>query len=288
MITTNGKVYIKRYLAAQVPTIAQSIAFGLGGASESAADSTLQFEIGRGDVTITSYDFSADKVIFKAVLPEDLSGKIYEVGLFSQTENSLAGNFSSKLIASFDSGTEVWVDSSSGGAAVYTLATTSSTFPRLGGDSLKAAPAASQTQGYVLNDLNIDLSGNSGADVFKFAYNVSGVVPDSVTIRFRTDASNYYYFTQNTPSAGYHIDTLLKGNALVQGTPTWSSITGIEVVVVAAAGGSAVVDFDGIRIEDTDTVNPDYVLVSREVLSTPYEKVEGKTQEIEFSLVVSV
>lgn len=281
MITTNGKTHIKRYLAGHVPSIAQCIAYGIGGSAESAADTSLQFEVGRAEIMLTSYDFANDRLIFKAVLPEAFSAQIYEVALFSQFDNPLAGNFGSKVLASFDSSTETWTKDTDGSAAVYSTSTA-----RLGGDSLSLSAAASTVVGYVLNDVIYDMSGNSGSDVFKFAYNASANV-SVVTLRFRTDASNYYLF--NTyPSAGYKIDTFTKGSAVVTGNPSWSNITSIEVRVQATAGGTAVVDFDGIRIEDTDTVSPEYVMVSRELLATQFTKTEGKTQEVEFSLSVNV
>lgn len=282
MITNEGKTYIKRYLASQVPAIAQCIAFGIGGKAEAATDTALQFEMGRVNTSLTSYDFVGDKVIFKAVLPDDLAGKIYEVAVFSQTENPLAGNYASKLLASFDSDSETWTDVNTNAEGVYSTAAA-----RIGGDSLSLTPAAGATAAFVLNDVLYDLSGNSGADRFVFAYNIGANV-STVQVRFRTDVNNYYYFTLSAPAATYRIDQFTKGNAGVTGTPSWSNITGIEVRVVATAGGAAAVDFDGIRIEDADTVNPEYVMVARELLATPFVKTEGKVQEIEFSLGVSV
>lgn len=287
MISLNGKAFIKRYLAGQASAIAQCISWGIGDKVEAAGDYIMHFESGRADITLTSYDFVNDVIIFKAVLPDDYSGKIYEIGLWSMNENPNAGNYSSKVLASFDSVSEVWVKSSDGSAALY-----SPNHARLGDDSLTVTPDAGQTTSFILNDLVLDLSGNSGADVFKFAYFIGSdapvMAPATITFKFRTDASNYYYYTVTDPAAGYRIDQLLKGNASVVGTPTWAMITGIEISVKADAAGPSLVDFDGIRIEDTDTVNPDYCLVSRKVLATPYTKIDGQTQEIEFSLKVNV
>lgn len=282
MITADGRVYTMRYLAGQVPAIGTCIAYGIGGSAESTTDTSLQFEVGRADVVLSSPDFINNRIIYKAVLPDDFSAKVYEVALYSQLENPVAGNFGSKVLASFDSDSETWTDASTAAAGTY-----STTNARIGGDSLRLAPAASGTAAFVLNNVLFDLSGNSGSDVFKLAYQVGSNV-SSVQVRFRTDASNYYSFTLTTPSAGYRIDTFSKGNAVVTGAPSWDSITGIEVRVVATAGGAATVDFDGIRIEDTDSINPEYVMVAREVLSTQFIKTEGKTQEIEFSLAVSI
>lgn len=282
MITTNGRIYAMRYLAGHVPAIGSCIAYGIGNSAESVNDTALQFEIGRAEVVIISPDLVNNRIVYKAVLPDDFSAKVYEVALFSQFENPLAGQFGSKVLAAFDSDSETWTDASTAAAGVY-----NATNARVGIDSLRLSPAASATAAFVQNDILFDLSGNSASDVFKLAYFVGSNVA-SVQVRFRTDASNYYSFTATSPGAGYRIDSFSKGNAVVTGAPNWANITGIEVRAVATAGGAATVDFDVIRIEDIDTVNPEYVMVAREVLTTQFIKTEGKTQEIEFSLAVSI
>lgn len=282
MITTNGKIYVKRYLAGHVPAIATCIAYGIGRKAEAAGDQSLEFEIGRAEVTLTSYDFVNDRLIYKAVLPDSLTANVSEVALYSQMENPVAGNFASKVLASFDSLSENWTNVADNTPGGYTAVNA-----RIGGDSLAVTPGANSSAGFVLNDVLYDLSGNSGADIFKFAYNVGSNV-SAVQVRFRTDASNYYYYNIASPSAGYKIESYAKGNALVAGTPDWSTINSIEVRVNATTGGAASVEFDGIRIEDTDTINPDYVMVARDVIATPFTKVQGRTQEVEFSLGVTV
>src|SRR5688572_7298790 len=110
MITVDGKVHIKRYLAGFVPAIAQSIAFGLGSAAESVNDTKLQFEVGRTEILLVSYDFVNNKLIFKANVPEDFGGKIYEAALYSTPSNVAAGDSGSRILTTFDSATEDWVD----------------------------------------------------------------------------------------------------------------------------------------------------------------------------------
>jgi hypothetical protein len=82
--------------------------------------------------------------------------------------------------------------------------------------------------------------------------------------------------------------TLPKSSAVATGAPTWESITQLRVATTSTAGGAGTVDFDSIRIEDTDTLNPDYVLVAREVLTTPYVKENGKIQDVEFTIDISI
>jgi hypothetical protein len=283
LITTNGKTHIKRYLAGFVPSICQSIAFGIGGGAEAVGSTRLDFEVGRSDLTLTSYDFVNNKLIFKTSVPDDYLGKIYEVALYSLPENVAAGEFQSRLLTTFDSPTEAWVDASTGTAGTF-----NGTFTRLGIDSLRHTPALSTTKVDTLTQVNMDLSGYSGADVFTVALNAGNTNTSSVKLLFLTDASNYYTVTLGAPVSGYQVMTAAKSTAVATGTPSWSNITEMRVSTTSGAGGASQIDYDGVRIEDTDTLNADYVLVSRELLASPYSKVDGMTQEIEFSLDINV
>lgn len=283
MITLTGKTHIKRYLAGFVPAICQSIAFGIGGSAEVNTSTRLDFEVGRSDLTLTSYDFVNNKLIFKTSVPDDYLGKIYEVALYSLPENTAAGEFQSRLLTTFDSPTESWVDATSGAAGTF-----NSTNTRLGIDSLRHTPALSTTKVDTLTQVNLDLSGFSGADQFTVALNAGNTNTSAVKLLFLTDASNYYTVTMGAPVSGYQVMSASKSTAVATGTPTWTNITEIRVSTTSGAGGASQIDYDGIRIEDTDTLNSDYVLVSRELLASPYTKVDGMTQEIEFSLDISV
>lgn len=281
MITTEGKRYIKRFMAGQVPAIAGSIAFGIGGSVEALTDTSLHFEIDRSDIVLISYDFVNDRLVFKAPVPDTYVGTITEAALFSESINSAAGNFGSKLISTFDSENEEWFT----GASPSTF---SSTFSRVGGDSLRHTATASSTVSSTLDNIEIDLSGNSDADKFLIAYNNTNSFTANFKVKFMTDASNYYTLTVTSPSTSYRISSVLKGDATVTGAPSWGQINSIEVTSTATAGGTSTMDFDAIRIEDMDTVNPDYVLIAREVLGTPFVKEVGKVQDIEYSLDVSL
>lgn len=285
MITTDGKTHIKRYLAGFVPSIAQSIAFGIGDKAEAVGDSGLQLEIDRADITLVSYDFVGNKLIFKAPVPDEFAGKIYEVGLFSMPSDTVAGEFGSRIVTTFDSPTEPWVNSTG-----LTPATFGASSTRVGTDSLLLSQAASGSTSWYLNEVQMDLSGYSGADKFKFAFNSTNAFTSSMTVRFATDASNYYTFTMGTPvnTAGYKFVEILKSAAAATGAPNWANITQIVVTTNSTAGGAGSIEFDAIRIEDSDTINSDYVMVSRELLAVPFVKQAGQTQEVEFALDVNV
>lgn len=281
MITTGGKLHIKRYLAGVVPAVAQSIAYGTGGKALAVGDTRLQFEIGRADITLVEPDYVNNKIIYKATIPEDISGVIYELGLFSVAADAVAGEFSSRLLASFDSDTEDWADA---GGIAPTYVTTNA---RVGKDSMRHTPAASGTELDILA-VDLDLSGYSNADIITFAFNVGNANTSGITLRFMTSTGNHFAYSYGAQTAGYKFVELPRGSFTSTGTPDWSTITSIQVQTNSGAGGASQVDFEGIRIEDADTINPEYVMVSRDLLSVPFVKEEGKIQEVEFSLGINV
>lgn len=283
MITTNGKLHIKRYMAGFVPAVAASIAYGIGGKANAVGDTRLHFEAGRVDVAVTSLDLINNKVIYKAALPPDFSGIIYELAIFNTSADTVAGEFGSRLVSTFDSESETWADPSTGAAPTYNSANS-----RIGGDSIRHTPALSTSESDVLNQLSLDLSGYSGNDLFIFAYNVGNANTSNVKFRFSTDVSNYYEFSLGVQTAGYRVTEVAKSTAVATGTPSWDDINSIQVTTTSGAGGASQVDYDGIRIEDVDTINPDYVMVSRELQGAPFTKVKGKVQEFEFALSINV
>lgn len=280
-ISNNGKTHIKRYLASFVPAIGRSIAFGIGTAAEAVGDKRLQFETGRSDVILTTYDFVNNKLIFKSNIPTTYSGKINEIALYSMATNPSAGESGGMLITTIDSSTEQWTDTTT--ALESEFATTNA---KLGTDALRQSTASGASKTDSL-DVDIDLSGYSPSDTFVLAYNVQNAFTSDVVVRFMVDDSNYYSFSLGAQTAGYKITSFTKGTATITGTPTWDAITKVRVNS-GSTGGAGQVDFDGLRIDDTDTLDQDYVMVARELLSTTFTKVEGRANEIEFALDVSL
>lgn len=283
MLTLDGKTHLKRYLAGMVPAIAESMAFGIGDRPESEGDTALQFEVSRSNISLVSYDFETDRLIFKAPVPDGFDGQVFEVALFSTAVNSVSAGFGSRLLSTLDTQTEFWVDATDGSIEAY-----STTGSRLGVNSLNHSPAAGGTKTSRLSEIFLNLSGYSQSDKFVFAYNVNNANTSALRFQFLTDASNYYEIALGTQTPGYKIIESPKSTATTTGTPDWSNITEIRVSTTSNANGASSVDFDAIRIEDIDTINPDYVMVSREVLVAPYTKENGKAQDIEFSLAVNL
>lgn len=265
MITTQGKSIIFRYLAGYVPRIVESIAIGIGSTAENVNDTALTFESNRVPVTLTSIDIINDKLIFKGVVPQEFVGKIYEVGLWYGSPANSVG--ASSVIVTFDSATEEW-----------TPATWETTIARIGEDALQVAGGSSST----LENIVIDLSSFSTADFLSLAYSADASIND-ISLRFRTDPSNYYEYTF-AAATGYEVKSFGKTLFTATGTPDWANIT--SIVVSATGTGNAV--FDGIRVEDADTLSNDYALVARTVLPVPKTKTDDSEMEIEYALEINI
>jgi|SRR6478609_7539126 len=278
MITAKGKTFIKRYMAGQAGTMVGAISVGIGSTAATLNDSRMQFEFARVPVAVIDYDFANDLLIFKGTLGENVEGKIYEVGIWTAEVNSAAGNQESKLITSFDSETEDWTNE-----------TMDTSVTRIGPDSLKHTPAASGSSSSVLTGITLDLVDYSSLDTFVLAYNVDNGFTASVKFRLRTDASNYYEYSVAAPGTGYRFASIQKGApSAVVGVPNWADINEVEIVTTATGGGSASVEYDGLRIEDVDSVAPEYGLVARFVPAVPVVKAEGIVQDVEYALPVSI
>lgn len=69
-------------------------------------------------------------------------------------------------------------------------------------------------------------------------------------------------------------------------SPDATNITKVGLEVTAGSGGTTNVYFDGLRINDEDTFDPAYGLISRSVFSSGNELVKpsGRAVDIEYKL----
>lgn len=264
MITTQGKSVLFRYLAGNLPRIAESIAIGIGDSAENVNNTILDFEAERVPVTLVSADIVNDKLVFKGTIPQEFVGTIYEVGLWYGNPQTFGG---SSIIVAFDSETEAW-----------STPTWNTALARIGEDALQVAGGASST----LSDIALDLSIFSDADFMSLAYNADAAITN-IVLRFSTDVSNYYEYSF-TAATGYEIKAIGKTAFTATGTPDWANIT--SITVGATGTGNAV--FDGIRAEDADTISTDYALVARSVLSVPKVKTSDTEMDIEYALEITI
>ena len=282
MITNLGKVHIKRFLAGWEPDLARSIAFGVGDSNEVATQDRLDYEIGRTDISLITYNYIEDKLVFKGVMDETFDGVIYEVALYS-SEAGPASTVGSRLLLSFDSETEFWTQ----GGLPATYGTTNT---RIGNDAMMISLNASTSATATYSDIFIDLSGYTSADTFSFAFHSAWPNVSSIVYRFYTDALNYYSVTVPGGSigTGFNIVNIPVAQAVPTGVPRWSEITKVDVVATANADGAVLLQMEGVRVEDRDNTDIGQIMIARTKLATPFTKVAGTIQEVEFPLGVLI
>lgn len=123
MITNNGKQLIGKFLLSQAPNFATHIAAGVGprallpneelsgqDIAELKAKTALDFEVFRVPISAKGFikENGVEKIVFKAEMPTEQRYQITEVGFFPAAENSVAGSYDSKALATFVP-TETWV-----------------------------------------------------------------------------------------------------------------------------------------------------------------------------------
>lgn len=271
LITTAGRKAILDYMAGYVQRLAGSIPVGIGTTAATVNDKTLDFEVASASITLSSVDYAAGAVVYKAQLSAETACTIYEAGL--RTLSSVDAS-SAQMLMDFDE-SDLW-----------TVGTYSPTNSRIGTALRVTSPASTSTTSS-LGGIFYDLSDFNGVDEFSFAFRANNSFVSSVVLRLKTDATNYYSVSFPSPASGvYNIMTFAKSIMTVTGSPDWSNITSADIIVTSTAGGTGGVDFDALRIEDVDSVREDNVLVSRAVLAAPITKVVGIPLDIEYAITL--
>jgi hypothetical protein len=275
LITTEGKRLILRYLAGLAPNIGEVLAVGVSGVAANVADSALTFEIDRATISLKSPNYTTNQVIFKGTLPQEAIYKIYEVGLYSQASNSLAGEFASRILTTFDTSIENW-----------TNVTVDTTQQRTSVDAVRVDVGASATVN-IRAPAILDLSGYTFNDEFKLGFYKSTNNITNVTLVFENQggATLTRTIAVNALPTGYNVIAFKKGD--FTGTATWNAITSYGLNIQANATGGFLI-LDGIRVEDTDTPNLDYILVSHAVLGAPLSKDATAPYDVEYALEFTV
>lgn len=285
LITTAGRRVIADYLAGIVPNWCGALAVGVGSTGAAITDTRLEFEAARGTVKSRTVSYGAGVindhlVVAKATLDNDISGRFYEMGVFSADRNGALGSTGSTAISTGDSTEEwqifdgsVWIDTT-------TAPNTVNSRNARNGIVMDSADGLS----YRLNNLSLDLSAFAPADYFVFAKMILTGSLSTLAVRFHSDDSSYYSVSSSSSAflnaTGYKTLVWQKADFSATGTPDWSRITYIEFVFT----GTASFMIDGIRVEERDVINSDYALVSRSILSVPIEKTAGSIMEIEYYL----
>ncbi len=281
----------------------KDLAIGIGNTAVDANgnDTKLEFEFYRLPVTLGSFDISQTGVdgggnpifaytaIYKATVPQDVSGVISEVGLYPGVRSS-NNSYDSKFITSFENNIN-WLDSSNNNPVLRSNSTSPVFTAKIGESMVQFDVNQSTSKEYKNSIVNLDLSGYSVNDSLSIAYKKNDNNVTAIRVKLYSSETQYYY-ADFTPSSGtgdkiqnLSLSNLFANYTAAPNLPDPSSITKIGVEVTAT-GGATTVYFDGIRLNDEDTFDPSYGIISRSILSTPLIKKPGRPVDIEYKLLL--
>jgi hypothetical protein len=296
MITKFGKRFITKYIAGNVDFSSKVLAVGIANDSEyslSDSNSRLGFEIYKVPVTFGSIDIQTENnvtsyyVIYKATLPQDLSGVINELGLYMGSKSS-GNKYDSQFLSSFEDNLK-WVDSDNYNP-IYVESTTE--LPsRIGNSLLKWSfinGFTNSSREFYQSISEADLSGYSPKDSITLAFNRADSNSEKIRIKFYTTNDDYYYVdTETLTQTGEQILEIPFSN-ITPATGTSPSLTSISKIGLeifrSNTANNAEVYFDGLRINDEDTFDPNFGLISRSILTSSLEKTSGRQVDIEYKI----
>jgi hypothetical protein len=137
---------------------------------------------------------------------------------------------------------------------------------------------------------SLNLSGYSINDSLAIAYKKSDNNLSKIRVKFYSSATQYCY-VDFTPESGtgdriqsVSLSSLFSNTSAVP--PDFTNIINLGLEVTANSSGTTSVYFDGIRINDEDTFDPTYGMISRSVLTGGdiVTKTSGRQVDIEYKL----
>ena len=296
MITKFGKRFLIDFIAGNSNFTSKDLAIGIATGtqlSEADTNTRLGFEIYRMPVSLSSINIESDGSggfnyysIFKTTIPQDISGVVTEIGLYPGFRKSI-NFYDSKFITAFENNT-LWVDSSGNSPGLESNSSDGTTFvSKIGENMVRFNVTQSTSKEYKNTIALLDLSGYSVNDSLTLAYKKADNNTSKIRVKFYSSSSAYYY-ADFTPSGSNEdkVQSVLMSNLFsnIVGSPDLTNITSIGVEVTAGSGGNTVVYFDGLRVNDEDTFDPQYGLIARHVLTTPLKKPSGRPVDIEYKL----
>ena len=289
MITKFGKRFITSYLANGLNFSKKDIAIGIGSTAASVNDTDLEFEFYRSGVFLGSSDIQTNtgtgvttySVVYKTTLPTDVEGVIYEMGLFPSVDIKNT-DYSSNYISSFEN-IYPWYDSSGNQPIAVT-----SPSPLIGSTLFSLSATSGNSKSYKLDTL-FDISGYGVNDSISIAFNQRDLNLNYIFVKMYISPTAYkeIRFPAQSSIGNKILKTSMSNlfNSTYSSTDAvdFSSITTIEVGIKSASGTSNVL-LDGLRINDDDSYNTQYGLISRSVLTTPIIKKLGVEMDIEYKI----
>ena len=249
-------------------------------------DTRLGFEFYRTPIEIYSTDIqtaegaSSYAVVYKTSLPQEISGIISEIGIYPSTRIS-KNNYDSKFISSFSDNLS-WYTSTGENPTYSTIGT------RIGDNVLTLSSDSGSSKTYTSDIPNIDLNGYSINDTVTFAYYKNDNNLQKIRIKFHSSPTSYLWADITPPSGlGYIISTDIPMSTFYNNeisSPDKSSITKISIEVHPTTGNTTSIGADGWSLNDEDTFDPAFGLISRTALDNPLVKYTGRTVDVEYRL----
>ena len=290
LITKFGKRFLTNVIAGGASNQLKDIAIGIDSTAATVNDTRLGFEFYRTPVILSSTDIQTSagtttySVVYKCTIPQDISGIVSEVGLYPQTRSSL-NNYDSKFISDF-SNYLVWTDSLGINPAIVT------SNAKIGSDVLSMiSGSAGASKEYTTSISPMDISGYSVNDSIRLAYYRNDANLQYITVKLYSSNADYYSVNVTpTSGIGYKLSTNILLSTLFTaptGSPDKTQINKIGIVIQPTASNTTTVGLDGLRINDEDTFDPIFGLISRSVLGTALTKLAGRQVDIEYKLDLS-
>ena len=297
LLTKFGKRFLTNYLAGVTSFNSKNIVIGIGDKDATVNDNRLDFEFYSSPVDISSPNIETDpitgittySVIYKTSLPNDVVGVIKEVGLFP-AQSSTKTDYSDRYISSFENALP-WTDSSGNNPTLVISPT-----PRLGSYLFQitspsvTSPSTYSTKEYSFNT-DFNLSGYSIYDSLTLAFRQADTNLDYIYLRFYSGTTDYFE-ARITGEASIASPNKIKSvmlsdlfnSSYKSGTPDSTSINKILVGVKSKTISGTTVYMDGLKINDEDSFDPTYGLISRSVLSNAISKFSGSQMDIEYKI----
>jgi hypothetical protein len=300
ILTKFGKRFLTNYLAGSTSFNSKNIVIGIGDAAATVDDNRLDFEFYSSPVDISSPNIETDpitgittySVIYKTSIPNDVVGVIKEVGLFP-AQSSTKTDYSDRYVSSFENALP-WTDSLGNNPDLVI-----SPLPRLGSYLFQitapavTSPSTYSTKEYSFNT-DFNLSGYSIYDSLTLAFRQADTNLDYIYLRFYSGTTDYFEarilgdasITSPNKIKSIMLSELFN-SSYKSGTPDSTSINKILVGVKSKTISGTTAYMDGLKINDEDSFDPTYGLISRSVLTNPITKSSGSQMDIEYKIGLS-
>jgi len=286
VITKFGKRFLTNFIAGNINSNKKDMAIGIDSTSATENDTRLGFEFYRLPVAIGSTDIQTDglgnttyAVVYKSTIPQDISGQINEIGIYPSLRSS-TNNYDSKFISDFGN----YLDWTTSGGFNPSVTTSNM---KIGDNMLTMQSNSTSAQEYKSTISPIDISGYSVNDTIRLAYYKNDANLSSIKVRLYSSSNNYYEATITPASGtGYKLSSsVLLSTALASstGSPDPTNINQVGIIITPTASNTTSVGMDGLRINDEDTFDPIYGIISRSVV-TPLTKLAGRAVDVEYRL----